>query len=95
MAEKYHADDIAKLKKKGKTMPDGSYPIADKEDLGNAIKAVGMGNADHDAIRRHIQKQAKKLGLESMIPDTWNKDGSLKSASAPAGRFLVRDSDLR
>lgn len=53
-----------------------SYPIGDKEDLQNAIHAVGRGSGDHDAIRRHIIRSAKRLGASSMIPDNWNADGS-------------------
>ena len=60
-------------------MPDGSYPIADSEDLDNAIHAVGRGGADHDAIRAHIIKRAKALGLTSRIPDNWGADGSLNA----------------
>ena len=66
--------------KSGAAMPDGSYPIRSKGDLRNAIKAVGRGGADHDAIRRHIIARAKSLGLTDMIPDNWGADGSLKAA---------------
>lgn len=65
----------------GAAMPDGSYPIKTKADLRKAIKAVGRGNADHSAIRKHIIKRAKALGLEAMVPDNWNADGSLKDAN--------------
>jgi len=65
----------------GAAMPDGSYPIKTKSDLRKAIKAVGRGNADHSAIRKHIIKRAKALGLESMVPENWNADGSLKDAN--------------
>ena len=60
-------------------MKDGSYPIADAEDLSNAIHAVGRGGADHDSIRKHIMARAKALGLSSKIPDNWNGDGSMQS----------------
>lgn len=80
----YSADERKSMAKKGHAMPDGSYPIADAEDLDNAIHAVGRGNADHDAIRRHIIKRAAALGLSSRIPDNWNNDGSLKE---PANQF--------
>lgn len=63
-------------------MPDGSYPIKDQEDLDNAVHAVGRGNADHDTIRKHIIKQAHKLGHPEAIPDNWNTDGSLKQENA-------------
>lgn len=64
----------------GAAMSDGSYPINSKADLRKAIRAVGRGNADHSAIRKHIIKRAKALGLEAMVPDNWNADGSLKTA---------------
>lgn len=78
-ADKYNADDRNRMAQSGEAMDDGSYPIADEEDLHNAIQAVGRGGADHDAIRKHIIKRAKALGMSSAIPDNWSKDGSLKS----------------
>lgn len=68
----------------GAAMKDGSYPIESKADLRKAIKAVGRGGADHDAIRKHIIGRAKALGLADMIPDNWNSDGSLKETAAKA-----------
>lgn len=65
----------------GAAMPDGSYPIQTKSDLRKAIRAVGRGGADHDKIRAHIVKRAKALGLEAMVPDNWNADGSVKDAN--------------
>lgn len=63
--------------KSGVAMPDGSYYIVDQEDLTNAIRAVGRGNGDHDAIRAHIINRAKALGLSKLIPSSWSLDGSL------------------
>jgi ATP-dependent protease ClpP protease subunit len=74
---KYKQDDRDRMAKSGQAMPDGSYPIADAEDLDNAIHAVGRGGADHDAIRKHIITRAAALGLSSKIPDNWNSDGSM------------------
>lgn len=79
--EKYNTDDRKRMASEGSAMPDGSYPIADEEDLHNAIHAVGRGNADHDAIRRHIIKRAKALGASDQIPDNWNADGSINETS--------------
>jgi hypothetical protein len=59
-------------------MADESYPIADRDDLDRAIRAVGRGGADHNAIRHHVIARAKALGAQSEIPDNWNADGSLK-----------------
>lgn len=81
-ADKYKKDDRDQMAKSGQAMPDGSYPVADGEDLDNAIHAVGRGGADHDAIRKHVIKRAAALGQSSKIPDNWNADGSLKSGAS-------------
>lgn len=65
----------------GAAMSDGSYPINTKSDLRKAIKAVGRGGADHNKIRKHVITRAKALGLEALVPDNWNSDGSLKTAT--------------
>jgi hypothetical protein len=66
--------------------PDGdpAYTIKTKSDLRKAIKAVGRGGADHDAIRKHVIKRAKALGLEAMVPENWNADGTLKGDAKKA-----------
>ena len=78
---KYTQDQVDALGKKGQALknPDGhySYPIADTDDLANAIKAVGRGGADHDNIRAYVIKRAKALGASDQIPDSWGSDGSL------------------
>lgn len=85
-ADLFKADFTAAERKKyassGVAMPDGSYPIPSKAYLRKAIKAVGRGGAEHDAIRKHIIKRAAALGQEAMVPENWNPDGSLKDAEA-------------
>jgi len=66
----YDAAARKRMAKNGTAMPDGSFPIADREDLANAIQAIGRAK-DPDAAKRHIRKRAKALGAESMLPDTW------------------------
>lgn len=72
---------------KGWAMPDGSYPIRPAnmhgaQDLASAIKAVGRGNAGHNAIRAHIISRAKAIGMSDQIPDNWKSDGGSNSAPA-------------
>lgn len=55
----------------GTAMPDGSFPIANVEDLKNAIQAVGRAK-DPEKARAHIKKRAKTLGEEGLIPDEWS-----------------------
>lgn len=80
---KYNAEELADLKDKGHTLPGGtSYPIDDKDDLEKAIKAVGRGNADHDAIRKYIIGRADEMKLSNLIPNNWEPDGSLKEENS-------------
>lgn len=65
-------DERQALAEKGKAMPDGSFPIANKEDLANAIQSAGRAK-DQDAVHAHIIEQAKALGAEDMIPEQWIK----------------------
>lgn len=63
---------------KGQALPGGRFPIRNRADLENAIRAVGRAKGSHDAVRRFIIKRAKALGLSDLIPSNWASDGSLK-----------------
>lgn len=68
----FSSEQRFKMAKTGTARPDGSYPIANAGDLRNAIRAVGRSKpADRDAVKAHIRKRAKALGLENLIPDNW------------------------
>lgn len=92
-ARDYSQEQREAMAKKGQALPDGSFPIADREDLENAIQAFGRAS-DPDAAKRHIKKRARELGLEELIPEGWNSVDveSLRSrikrplARATAGR---------
>jgi hypothetical protein len=74
--------DREKAAKRGQAMAGGRFPIKNRGDLENAIRAVGRakgGEEGRQAVRRFIVKRAKALGMQNLIPDTWNSDGSLKS----------------
>ena len=70
-AREFSQEEREKLAEEGKAMPDGSFPIVTREDLENAIQAIGRAK-DPDAARRHIKKRARELGLEELIPESWN-----------------------
>ena len=62
-------------------MPGGRFPIRNRSDLQNAIRAVGRargGEQGRRAVRRFIMRRARALGLTNLIPDTWRPDGSLR-----------------
>uniref|UniRef100_UPI003F499592 hypothetical protein n=1 Tax=Pseudonocardia sp. CA-138482 TaxID=3240023 RepID=UPI003F499592 len=77
---KYSADQLRKMLKDGQAVPnaagDPSFPIADGEDLDNAISAVGRSGAAHDDVRKYIIGRAKALGQSSKIPDSWSSSGA-------------------
>jgi hypothetical protein len=61
----------------GWAMSDGSYPIRPvnmhgRDDLGNAVHAIGRGNAASATIKAHIVKRAKAIGATSQLPPDWN-----------------------
>lgn len=71
---------------RGQAMPDGSFPIADRADLENAIQAVGRA-ASYEAAKRHIIRRARALGLTEMLPEEWKKSMS-KSMNYSDSRFM-------
>lgn len=55
---------------RGIAMPDGSFPIGNRDDLMNAIRSIGRA-ADYDKAKRHIIGRARALGAISMLPEEW------------------------
>lgn len=58
------------LASRGHALPDGSFPIKNKEDLDNARQAIGRSK-NPGAARALIRRRAKELGVE--LPDNWSK----------------------
>lgn len=66
----YNEESRSQMAESGMAMPDGSFPIKDRADLMNAIKAHGRAK-DIEAAKKHIIKRAMDLGLEELIPTEW------------------------
>lgn len=58
------------LADKDEAMPDGSFPIADADDLKKAISTYGLGK-NKVADKAWIIKRAKALNLVSQLPAGW------------------------
>ena len=69
----YDAEARKRMAKAGTALPDGSFPIADLEDLKNAIQAIGRAS-DPAAAKAHIKKRARALGHAELIPEGWGAD---------------------
>lgn len=67
---KFSAEQRRRMAEEGQAMPDGSYPIANRTDLMNAIRSWGRGGAD-PKVKEHIKRRARALGLSDMIPENW------------------------
>ena len=67
----YSEDERAKMATQGHALSDGSFPIADIEDLKNAIQAFGRANdEDRSKVAKHIVARAEGLGKKDLIPTT-------------------------
>jgi hypothetical protein len=59
-----------RMAEQGHAMPDGSFPIANRTDLMNAIRSWGRGGSD-PKVKEHIKRRARALGAQDMIPENW------------------------
>lgn len=62
------------MAERGIAMPDGSYPIPDKDALRRAIQSFGRAS-NPGAVRAHIIRRARALGASDMLPDDWQQKG--------------------
>lgn len=88
----FSEDERRRLAEKGHAMPDGSYPIVTREDLENAIQAIGRAK-DPDATKRHIKKRARALGLEELIPEEWGGTGQRDTWEPRKPKALLQKGD--
>jgi len=77
----YTPEERSKMAESGEALPDGSFPIADIEDLRNAIQAIGRAS-DPEAAKAHIVKRASALGAADLIPEEWAADDEALAAAA-------------
>jgi hypothetical protein len=77
VSENYDTEQRKEMAAKGFALADGSFPIANLEDLKNAIMAYGRAK-DQAKAAKFIVKRAKALGAEDLIPDSDDFQQSLK-----------------
>ncbi len=66
------SDQREKWASQGLALPDGSWPIPNRDYLSRAIQSFGRQAAgDTDRVKAWIKKRARALGAENMIPDNW------------------------
>lgn len=77
MERAFSPEQRKKYAGKGIALPDGSYPIPDKDALRRAIQAFGRETGDKGKLRAHIKKRAAALGASDMVPDAWQEQDAL------------------
>lgn len=97
----YSTDERVALAKAGKAIPvkndagevvDGRYPIDNKGDLDNAIRAIGRTPAgERGEVKSHIKKQAAALDATDMLPDDWDAS---KAAALDVVAGLLADGNV-
>ena len=97
MVEKnFTAEQRREHARQGIALPDGSYPIPNREYLGRAIHALGRGTKNPKSkIKAHIVRRARALGCESMIPDAWQKNDAVAKAFRVLKSALAMSQDAR
>lgn len=61
-----------KLAEKGAALPDGSFPIPDKDGLRRAVKSIGRAKPDKKAaVKALVKKRAAALGAKDKVPSKW------------------------
>ena len=66
----YSTESRRRMASEGQAMPDGSFPIANRADLQNAIQSVGRAS-NYAAAKAHIIRRAKALNAIDMLPEDW------------------------
>jgi len=93
-----------RMAKAGTAMPDGSFPIANAEDLANARRLAGKSKSYSKAqVMAHIRKRARALGIgldeaddepdDDHDDDALDEDASLADRLARAGRQARRQQE--
>jgi hypothetical protein len=68
----YNTRQRREMAARGQAMPDGSFPIANRADLANAIQSVGRAS-NYDSAKRHIMRRARALNAMDMLPEDWTR----------------------
>ena len=75
-----------KLASEHKALPDGSYPIANTEDLHNAAVLARSGHGNAAGAKRLIARRAKELGVANPLDDSKDEASKAGPAKPAAGK---------
>jgi hypothetical protein len=78
----YSSKERNQMAQRGMALPDGSFPIANEQDLRNAIQSYGRASNAAQA-KAHIIRRARALGLTELLPENWKKFNKSMWADTP------------
>ena len=78
MKREFNQNQRERLASSGAALSDGSYPIVNRGDLENAIQAYGRAS-NKGAVKEHIMRRARALGLEELLPKAWTNSNVAKT----------------
>lgn len=70
------------LAKNGEAMPNGKYPIRNRQDLKDAIRLSGSSSMPKEDVKKWIKKRAKELNLEDELPEDWKVEKTMGTEDA-------------
>jgi hypothetical protein len=77
----------------GNALPDGSYPVPDKDALRRAAILARSGHGNVAAAKKLIARRAKELGVANPLDDDGKSDDAGKSAVAEGETSVQTDQD--
>jgi cation transport regulator ChaB len=78
----YNAQQRREMAKSGEAMKDGSFPIADCEDVTNALRSLGRTKHSRESVLAHIRSRAESLSCK--------KTDALKTKMAMLDGYIDR-----
>jgi hypothetical protein len=84
-------DERDKAHAEGNSLDDKSYPIRNVGQLKAAITLAQSGHGDVAAAKKLIQRRAKELGREDLLPDGWGDGKTLDDAPPETTELLERN----
>lgn len=89
-AERFFSEEVRqRYAKQGIALPDGSFPIPDRDALRRAVQAIGRAS-DYGRAKRHIIKRARALGATNMLPEDWSVTASADGDVAELSMQMMR-----
>lgn len=81
----YSQEERERMAKSGAAMPHGGFPVANCQDVQNAVQAIGRAK-DRSATITHIVKRARALDCMQHVPEKWLNGGETTKSLIPVQR---------